>query len=155
MKTKNRVSKLILAASMSFIFTISAQAQSKTVLSTYLDIKDALVNTNAKDASLAANGMVAILNDKSDELSKKLLTDAKAISANSDVKVQRKHFDMLSQNIYDYIKETGEKDGTVYKQYCPMAFNNSGAYWLAAEKEINNPYFGSMMLHCGSVREEL
>jgi len=155
MKTKNPVSKLILVASMSFIFTISVQAQTKTVLSTYLDIKDALVNTNAKDASLAANGMVAILNDKSGELSKKLLTDAKAISANSDVKVQRKHFDMLSQNIYDYIKETGEKDGTVYKQYCPMAFNNSGAYWLAAEKEINNPYFGSMMLHCGSVREEL
>lgn len=154
MKTRNLISKLMLAASMSFIFTISVQAQTKTVLLAYLDIKDALVKTNAKDASLAANGLVAILNDKSDELSKKLLTDAKAISANSDVKVQRKHFDMLSQNIYDYIKETGEKDGTVYKQYCPMAFNNSGAYWLAAEKEINNPYFGSMMLHCGSVNEE-
>jgi hypothetical protein len=155
MKTGNLVSKLMLAASMSFIFTISVQAQTKTVLSTYLDIKDALVKTNAKDASLAANGMVAILNDKSDELSKKLLTDAKAISANSDVKVQRKYFDKLSQNVYDYVKETGEKDGTIYKQFCPMAFNNSGAYWLAAEKEINNPYFGSMMLHCGSVKEEL
>jgi hypothetical protein len=36
-----------------------------------------------------------------------------------------------------------------------MAFNNEGAYWLSAEKEVNNPYFGDKMLHCGSVKEEL
>jgi hypothetical protein len=26
---------------------------------------------------------------------------------------------------------------------------------LSAEKEVNNPYFGDMMLHCGSVKETL
>lgn len=155
MKTKYLLSKLMLVASLSFIFAVNVHAQSKTVLSTYLGIKDALIKTNSKNASLAANGMVSILDGKSDELSKKLLADAKVISASSDVKTQRKHFDTLSQNVYDYVKKTGEKEGTVYKQFCPMAFNNTGAYWLAAEKEINNPYFGSMMLHCGSVKEEL
>ena len=155
MKTKNLVSNLMLTASMSLIFALSVQAQSKTVLSRYLDIKDALVKTDSKTANLAAKEMFDILDGKSDKLSKKLMTDAKAISASSDVKMQRKHFDTLSQNVYDYVKASGEKDGPVYKQFCPMAFNNTGAYWLAAEKEINNPYFGSMMLHCGSVKEEL
>lgn len=155
MKITKLVSKLMLYASMCFIFSVSVQAQSRTVLSTYLDIKDALVESNSKNASLAANEMVSFMKGKTDELSKKLIADAKAISVSSDIKMQRKYFDVLSQNVYDYVKKTGEKEGTVYKQFCPMAFNNSGAYWLATEREINNPYFGSMMLHCGSVKEEL
>ena len=155
MKITNLVSKIMFTASMCFIFSVSVQAQSRTVLSTYLDIKDALVETNSKNASQAAHEMVSIMESKTDELSKKLFADAKAISVSSDIKMQRKYFDTLSQNVYDYLKKTGEKEGTVYKQFCPMAFNNTGAYWLAAEAEINNPYFGSMMLHCGSVKEEL
>lgn len=99
MKTKNLVSNLMLAASMSLIFALSVQAQSKTALSTYLDIKDALVKTDSKNANLAAKEMIGILDGKSDELSKKLISDAEAISASSDVKVQRKHFDTLSQNV--------------------------------------------------------
>ena len=155
MKTKNSVSKLMLIASLSFIFSFSAHAQSNTVLSTYLDVKDALVKTNAKNASLAAGEMVSLLKSKSDDVSMKLLADAKGISESGDVKVQRKHFDTLSQSVYDYVKASGEKNGAIYKQFCPMAFNNTGAFWLASEKEINNPYFGNMMLHCGSVKEAL
>jgi hypothetical protein len=155
MNSTKIISKLMLTVSLSFIFTINLQSQSNTVLSTYLEIKDALVQTNSKNASLAASEMVRTLEGKTDELSKKLRVDATAISNSSEMKMQRKYFDALSQNVYEYVKETGEKEGTVYKQFCPMAFNNTGAFWLAAEKEINNPYFGNMMLHCGSVKEEL
>jgi len=42
----------------------------------------------------------------------------------------------------------------LYRQYCPMAFQNKGAYWLSSEKKIMNPYFGDKMLHCGVVKEE-
>ena len=41
---------------------------------------------------------------------------------------------------------TGE---TIYYQYCPMARDNKGAYWLSAVEEIKNPYFGDAMLTCG------
>ena len=132
MKNGKSILKLVLVASLSFIFAMSVQAQSKTVLSAYLDIKDTLVDTNAKSAGVAVNSMITLLSSKFDELSKKLLADSKAISASSDVKVQRRHFDTFSQNMYAYLKKTGEKDGAVYKQFCPMAFNNTGAYWLAA-----------------------
>ena len=33
--------------------------------------------------------------------------------------------------------------------FCPMAFNNKGAYWVQKTGEIVNPYHGMMMLHCG------
>ena len=42
-------------------------------------------------------------------------------------------------------------DAPVYKAYCPM----KKAYWLSAEKEIKNPYYGSAMLSCGSVMETI
>jgi hypothetical protein len=36
-----------------------------------------------------------------------------------------------------------------------MVNNNQGAFWLSNEKEIKNPYFGDMMLKCGSIKETL
>jgi hypothetical protein len=151
MKTKNPVSTLMLVACLSFMFLFNAHAQSTTVLSSYLNIKDALVKTDPKTAGVAADELVSLLNGKTDELSKKMLVDAISISESGDVKMQRNHFDQLSQNVYTYVKKSGEKEGTIYKQYCPMA----NASWLASEKQINNPYFGDKMLHCGSVKEEL
>ena len=141
MKTKYLLSKLMLVASLSFIFTVNVSFHNAdSFISAYLGIKDALIKTNSKNASLAANGMVSILDGKSDELSKKLLADAKVISASSDVKTQRKHFDTLSQNVYDYVKKTGEKEGTVYKQFCPMAFNNTGHIGSQPKRKLTTRY---------------
>ena len=47
------------------------------------------------------------------------------------------------------------KNAGVYRQFCPMAFNDQGAYWLSPETEIRNPYFGKKMLACGEVRDSL
>jgi Cu(I)/Ag(I) efflux system membrane fusion protein len=43
----------------------------------------------------------------------------------------------------------------LYRIHCPMAFNNKGADWLQADKDIRNPYFGASMLSCGEVTEEI
>jgi hypothetical protein len=32
-----------------------------------------------------------------------------------------------------------------------MAFNNTGAYWLSSDKQVQNPYFGDKMMRCGRV----
>lgn len=159
MKTKNSITKLMLAGSLSFIISFGCFAdknqQTQSVLSSYLQIKDALVKTDSKAASTAAKNMMAVLGENKDDLSKKLKTNAEQIMESGDIKVQREHFNKLSENMYALVKDSSINDKTLYKQFCPMAFNNTGAFWLATEKEINNPYFGDMMLHCGMVREEL
>ncbi len=47
-------------------------------------------------------------------------------------------------------------DGAVpqlmFKTYCPMAFDNQGAWWLQADQTVANPYFGAAMLRCGTVQ---
>lgn len=112
----------------------------------YLAIKDALVKTDATEASNAAK---AFLNINSNQI----LTESLETIANaSDVKVQRQAFETLSMEMYEVVKASSN-ESPLYKQFCPMAFNNKGAFWLAAEEEVNNPYFGNMMLHCGRVDE--
>lgn len=36
-----------------------------------------------------------------------------------------------------------------YLMFCPMAFDNQGAYWLQPDRRLLNPYFGDAMLRCG------
>jgi Cu(I)/Ag(I) efflux system membrane fusion protein len=38
--------------------------------------------------------------------------------------------------------------------FCPMAFNDKGAYWLQKSSEVENPYFGSQMFHCGDIKKK-
>lgn len=39
-----------------------------------------------------------------------------------------------------------------YVAHCPMV-KGGGADWLATKKKIENPYFGSAMFACGSIKE--
>jgi len=36
-----------------------------------------------------------------------------------------------------------------------MAFDNDGAYWIQQGTTTANPYYGAMMLRCGSQKEIL
>jgi ssDNA-binding Zn-finger/Zn-ribbon topoisomerase 1 len=66
----------------------------------------------------------------------------------------RKKFKNLSRSIITYLKELyGKINGAekIYVYYCPMA----NASWLQKEEGTRNPYFGSSMLKCGTVKEEL
>ncbi len=72
-----------------------------------------------------------------------------------DLEGKRTSFQMVSDMLFDLVKTTGLKGKTVYRQYCPMAFNDQGAYWLSDKEEILNPYFGDKMLHCGDVTDTL
>lgn len=126
--------------------TKETATESANPVESYLAIKDALVKTDAEGASKAAKAFL-----QSDPDAK--LNDALESIANStDVAVQRQAFETLSMEMYEVVK-TGNYESPLYKQYCPMAFDNKGAYWLAAEEEVNNPYFGDLMLHCGRVDE--
>ncbi|MDF1548618.1 MAG: efflux RND transporter periplasmic adaptor subunit [Bacteroidales bacterium] len=67
---------------------------------------------------------------------------------------KRVGFRDLSNNITTSIEKFGIKsDKTLYLEYCPMADDNKGAFWISANKEIQNPYFGEQMPKCGEVKK--
>lgn len=172
MKTMNLILVVILALGFATAFTscgnsqdkqkseatsqsVNSEQQPDKVLNSYLKIKDALVQTDSEAASKAALELVKSIGENQNELTKKIRFDAEYISETKDIGHQRDHFNSLSDNVYQWVKNSNSNTDPIYRQYCPMAFDNTGAYWLSAEKEINNPYFGDKMLHCGSLKEEL
>ena len=68
---------------------------------------------------------------------------------------KRSYFSHLSEIVYCTIKSFGLRQGGLYAIFCPMAFNDKGAYWISDSKIIHNPYLGSKMPTCGEVKEEL
>jgi len=142
-----------------------ASASIKAIVDHYLHVKNALANDDAGEAASGAKAM----GDAIGSLDKSLLTaeqkaaydaneedlkeHAEHIAKNSDnIKHQRSHFVMMSEVVYDLVKNFGA-GRPVYHDHCPMARDNQGAMWLSEVKEIKNPYFGSEMFKCGRVEE--
>lgn len=152
----------LLVAFIATVFTQNVLAQdSKTaqpaqLLSTYYKLKDALVSSNAASASVNADELIKAINgtDKqtvNDDARANLLKDAGAIAQSKDIKLQREKFANLSNNMFELAKTVKLSADPVYQQYCPM----KKASWLSNDKAIKNPYYGSAMLTCGSVKATL
>ena len=136
-----------------------------TVLAPYFALKNALIASNAQQAattavqmqtSLAAVDMTLLEGDVHQQWMRNLNTMQEALSTietNTTLETQRTAFAPLSKVLYQSIRQFGVTGLNAYYQYCPMAENNTGAYWLSKSKEIENPYFGDQMLTCGSVKE--
>jgi hypothetical protein len=124
----------------------------EAVYNHYMHVKTALVNTNAEEAKSGAQMMTEALQNAGGN--EEALNAAQTIAQTDDINVQRTIFQDLSAAMENLL--TGElSSGEVYKQYCPMAFDGKGAYWLSSSEEIRNPYYGDKMLKCGSVRDTI
>ena len=131
----------------------AAEQTTNPVISSYMDMKDALV---ASDAEAARESAEALLTAAMDEkLSSECITAIQELQSSEDLEAIRAAFYPLSQQIYTWVKNSDENSEKLYWQHCPMAMDNEGANWLSMESEILNPYFGDQMLHCGRIAEEL
>lgn len=137
------------------------------IVSNYIKMKNALTKDDAKTAADAGKAIVVAMSklDVSTlDIAKKkaymdVADDAKEQSEHigdnaGKIDHQREHFAMLSKDVADLVKtfSAGQK---LYQDYCPMYDNGKGAIWISEIKEIKNPYFGSKMLTCGSMKKEL
>ena len=140
----------------------------KEIIAGYLQLKNALAKDNGKEAAAAGNTIVATL-AKVDmksllqeqmksymDIADDLKEHAEHIGANpGKLDHQREHFIMLSKDMADFVKTFGNGGQTLYKDFCPMANDGKGAIWISEVKEIKNPYLGSKMPDCGSVKETI
>lgn len=121
------------------------------IYANYLKLKDALVVTNFKETASAAQTLEESLSN----FDKNLMASTSKIANAKDIITQRKAFTKLSNDMIALIKKSELTSGTVFVQHCPMANEGDGGDWLAAEKKIQNPYYGSEMMECGAVLEEI
>ena len=126
------------------------------LLTYYYNIKNALVAGDATAASSSAQAFVKTANSIDYKIISEgnintLVKDAGKIAKDKDIKNQRAYFANFSTNMAVVAKAVKLTDQPIYQAYCPM----KKAYWLTNENTIKNPYFGSAMLTCGSIKETL
>ena len=145
----------------------SFQEQLSATFDKYLKLKDAFVASDAGEArTAAAETKSALAGVDGSLLSGAAINDwnayrdgmdraLDAIASEGDLENQRELFSDLTASMYESVKAFGLGGDVAFYEYCPMAFDNAGGYWLSDSETIRNPYFGDKMLTCGSVQEKL
>lgn len=120
------------------------------VFEEYQQMRIALINSDFEEVQVKASALGLKLSDDYFDIESIVLDMATAYN----IEKQRELFSQLTTTLEPIIKES-LSEGKVYKQFCPMAFNNEGGYWLSDASEIYNPYYGDKMLKCGKVTETI
>ncbi len=139
------------------------------MLNTYYALRDAFIKSDAGTVDIVASQFrfdVDTLNIKelkadpaiistAQSFKESISAEVQALSKTKGLEEKRKSFQIISDAMYDLIRTVKYDKAMVYQLHCPMAFGNSGANWLSNKGEVNNPYFGDKMLHCGDVQDSL
>lgn len=141
------------------------QNKLEEIVQLYLSLKDALVASNSENANQKANELLERLTAmdatllqssknkaqwKSDKVA--LLNPVQSFNTALDLETQRLAFKKMALPLLTVVERYGAGE-TLYYQFCPMADNYTGGFWISAEKEIKNPYYGNAMLRCGEVKK--
>lgn len=155
---------------MLVLISIGAFAHDITVdklINDYLSLKNALFSDNGDSARFSGKVFFHDLKEfKVDALTpqqkkvwnqwaEKISYDAEHIKETSELEHQREHFVSLSSNMYKLLKGLSKSSIKLYYQFCPMANEGKGAYWLSENEKIQNPYMGQQMPKCGSIMDSL
>jgi len=147
--SKNSTKKIYESADATVKFK---DAKVATIYAHYIALKTALVNTDAASATKVANSLLKEFRVVGSDDT--VIKATQNIIDNNDIEVHRKSFVMITKAV-EKILEGQIASGVIYKQYCPMAFDFEGGFWLSNSNQIYNPYFGDKMLRCGKVDTEI
>jgi Cu(I)/Ag(I) efflux system membrane fusion protein len=135
--------------------------QLNEVAEKYLAMTAALVQSDFKTAKKSAKE-AAKLGEGIQLTEPLLLEDWKLVqkglkeAANAaDLTGMRKNLNLLSMAFAELLEQTPRNGETLYLQYCPMARNDVGGFWLSRSEAILNPYFGASMLECGETISQI
>ncbi len=143
------------------------QAKVGELLKRYLILQQNLAADNEQVAHDSAAALVPLTKSletalqqtgtkEAGNLATRLQKEMQKLGAAKSLETIRTAFYPYSQAVVEAVETYGSNDHTSwFVHFCPMAFGSTGATWLAPSEEINNPYFGAMMLRCGEVRKQL
>lgn len=119
----------------------------------YVHLTTALTSSDMAEAKIASNAIEA--GAKQVAGAETVASSAAKITAATDIEAQRTAYSSLSNEFIALVKKSGLNSGELYVDFCPMAMNDKGGFWISPNKEIKNPYFGEKMMTCGEVKETI
>jgi hypothetical protein len=146
--------------------TVTTTFSIAPIITDYLSLKNALASDNDKAAANAGKQLFITLKNvdmktipankhkEYMDIAENAKENAEHIGDNAGkIDHQREHLASLSKDVSDLIALFGTTQ-KLYQDYCPMYNDGKGAIWISEAKTIKNPYYGSKMLTCGSVKKE-
>ena len=133
------------------VSTARASEPLKAVVGSYLEIQ---ANLAADKVAAIKAPAAAIVKDATPmgAAGAEIVTAAKAVESASDLKKAREAFAKLSAAVIGAAKADGWKGLEGLKLgYCPMA--PAPGSWLQKEDKVRNPYYGTLMLECGELKD--
>jgi Cu(I)/Ag(I) efflux system membrane fusion protein len=133
----------------------------QSLIKPYSTVQAALASDDLEQAQIGATAFAEAMKQAPKVEDEKESVDAFVSPANqianaASIADARQAFIELSGEMESLVSHVGiiGKD-KLYVAKCPMANGNKGATWIQSDKTINNPYFGSKMLRCGSVTKQI
>jgi membrane fusion protein, copper/silver efflux system len=142
------------------------RAEFTEMIRVYLELKDALVESDFDEASRLSSALKSELESIGEHRNQgdahiawmdvygNLMGHLQPMANAGEIEEIRTQFRYVSDLLVNAVKSFGI-EGVVYHQYCPMAFDDEGGYWLSSEEQIQNPYLPETMLMCGEVIERI
>lgn len=128
-----------------------AQSDPEALLRPYLLIKDALVQGAPDAVPRQAAAFRQALAAQAEFPGKATIGRAvETLSRETTLEGQRAAFADLSAQLWPVFRQARSITRDLYYAYCPMR----KAWWISAEPEIRNPYYGAKMLACGKIAEK-
>jgi len=167
MMNRNKESKNEVIPDFKKMTSANLANQLNLIFKAYIQFKDKLVASDTKGAFTESQNLnkkiettdMNLFTGASHEYwmtkSKLILTSLKEIKQTSNIDAIRKSFVSISENLIKVFKAFGTGKNKAFVQFCPMANQNIGAFWLSTEKQIKNPFYGNMMLNCGETRDTI
>ena len=72
-----------------------------------------------------------------------------------DIEGARDSFYHLSKSVIELQDRIGHSEGDFFLTFCPMARDNTGAFWIQEVDTVYNSFYGAVMLRCGSIEKKL
>jgi len=141
------------------------KTQITDIFTAYNGLKDALVASDSVASITAAKAVLTALDKGDMSLLKKsephkvwmgqkpiLKQNLNKLISEVSLETQRLTFLDISNSMIKLVENFGVNQ-KVMVQFCPMADDFKGGFWLSTDAAIKNPYFGSKMLTCGSTKK--
>jgi len=142
------------AAQVSALPSEAQPAYVDSLVPAYLELQTALADDDLPSAQNATKALLAAA--AQGPAFAELTGPAEAIADAGDIKTAQASFLTVSNEMIALVDQVGTSSGhALYVAHCPMAFRGQGGSWLQSDQKVANPYYGSMMFRCGSIKKSV
>jgi hypothetical protein len=80
---------------------------------------------------------------------------AKTLAGENNIEDKLREFNMITDALWSLTRTVKFDGQKIYYQFCPMALDNMGGYWLSDKIDSGNPYMRDQSKTCSEVNDSL